>query len=106
MKRGDVFTGVLPGDYGKPRPVVIVQTDLIATVESVLVCPVTSDDLDAPLVRIPIEPSAGVDHHSFIMCDKVMAVRREKCRQRIGALDAATLVVLNRALTFVLGLAE
>jgi mRNA interferase MazF len=58
MKRGDVVTVAVTGDYGKPRPAVVVQTDLLNdTHASVVVCLVTSTLLEAPLLRLTVEPS-------------------------------------------------
>jgi mRNA interferase MazF len=43
LKRGDVVVVALPGDYGKPRPALIIQSDLFnETHASVTVIPVTS----------------------------------------------------------------
>ena len=57
ITRGDVVLVVAPGDYGKPRPAVVVQSDLFnPTHASVVVCPVTSDLIDAPLFGSPSAP--------------------------------------------------
>ena len=107
MKRGDVVLVVVPGDYGKPRPAVVVQTDLVNdTYSSVVVCPVTSHLQDAELFRLTIEPSpdSGLQKTSQIMVDKIVAVRRDKIREGIGSLDEALKIRLNRSLAFWLGL--
>jgi mRNA interferase MazF len=107
MKRGEVVAVAVPGDYGKPRPAVIVQTDLLnATHASVLVCLVTSTLIDAPLFRLTVEASArnGLRQTSQIMADKLVAVRREKIGRRIGSLDDATMLRLTRSLGFVLAI--
>ncbi|MGE4487139.1 MAG: type II toxin-antitoxin system PemK/MazF family toxin, partial [Synergistaceae bacterium] len=72
MKRGDLVTVSLPGDYGKPRPAVIIQSDLLARLDSVLVCPITKTIVDASAVRVTIDPSPmnGLQHLSQIMVDK------------------------------------
>ena len=56
MKRGDLVTVSLPGSYGKPRPALIIQSDLFDEHPSVTVLPITSELRDAPLFRITIEP--------------------------------------------------
>ena len=107
MKRGDVVLVVVPGDYGKPRPAVVVQTDLVNdTHSSVVVCPVTSHLQDAELLRLTIAPSSdsGLQNTSQIMVDKIVAVRRDKIREGIGSLDEALKIRLNRSLAFWLGL--
>ncbi|MGA9534289.1 MAG: type II toxin-antitoxin system PemK/MazF family toxin [Desulfobacterales bacterium] len=107
MKRGDVVLVVVPGDYGKPRPAVVVQTDLVNDIHSsIVVCPVTSRIQDAELFRLTIEPSPsnGLHKTSQIMVDKIVAVRRDKIRDSIGILDEELMIRLNRSLAFWLGL--
>ena len=107
MKRGDVVAVATAGDYGKPRPAVVVQTDLLNdTHASIVVCLVTSTVLDAPLFRLTVEPSRqnGLERQSQIMVDKLVSVRRDKIGRRIGSLDDDTQLRLGRALAFVLGL--
>jgi mRNA interferase MazF len=107
MKRGDVILVVVPGDYGKPRPAVVVQTDLVNdTHSSIVVCPVTSHLQDAELFRLTIEPSAhnGLRKTSQIMVDKIVAVRRDRIRDAIGELDEEMMIRLKRSLAFWLGI--
>jgi mRNA interferase MazF len=107
MRRGDIVTVAFAGDFGKPRPAVIVQSDYLnETHTTILLCPFTSDLIDAPLFRIPIEPSPenGLRSSSQIMVDKAAPMRSEKIGARIGVLDTETLVRLNRSLALVFGL--
>ena len=107
MKRGDVVTVAVTGDYGKPRPAVVVQTDLLNdTHASVVVCLVTSTVLEAPLLRLTVEPSPrnGLHQRSQIMADKLVTVRRDKIGARIGVLEEETMLGLSRALAFVMGI--
>jgi mRNA interferase MazF len=65
LKRGDVVVVALAGDYGKPRPALVVQSDLFnETHASVTVVPVTSTLVDAPIFRLTVEPSPanGLGH--------------------------------------------
>jgi len=108
MKRGDIVIAVARGDYGKPRPCVIVQSDLFnATHASVLVCLLTTELIDAPLFRLTVTPSRsnGLRDISQIMIDKLLALPRERVREHIGTLDDAILLGMNRALALMLGLA-
>lgn len=108
MKRGDVVIVALPGDYGKPRPAVIVQSDVFNdTHSSVVVCPLSSTLVDAPLFRISVQPTEqnGLKTPSQIMADKPMTLRRERLGKRIGAIDDATMLRLNRSLALIVGLA-
>jgi len=108
MKRGDIVTVAIAGDYGKPRPAVVIQSDLFNdTHATILVCPMTSSLVEAPLFRIPVAPSEGngLRRASQIMVDKIVTMRREKVGARIGALDEATLTRLNRSLAVFVGVA-
>ena len=108
MKRGEIWTAAGGKGYtGKPRPVVIVQDDRFAATASVTVCPFTSDPTDAPLIRLPIEPSAsnGLRATSRLMVDKLTTMSREQVRTRLGQLGDDDVLRLNRAILVFLGLA-
>ena len=107
LRRGDLVLVALQGDYGKPRPALVIQSDLFnATHPGVAIVPVTSELRDAPIFRIDLEPSAenGLRKRSQAMLDKPFTVAREKIGERIGRLDAATLLRVNRSLMVWLGL--
>ncbi len=109
MKRGDVVTVAAPGDYGKPRPAIIVQTNALpAEHSSVIVCQMTSEIAEAPDFRITLEPTEknGLQTRSQIMADKPVTIRRERVGRRIGSLDEKDVARLNVALAFVMGLAD
>src|SRR3974377_413642 len=89
MKRGDVVICAAPGDYGKPRPAVVVQSNLFNLIHnSVVVCPITSELIDAPLFRIAIQPTPanGLRKPSQVMVDKLIPMRRDRITKRAGAL--------------------
>ncbi len=101
MNRGDVVVSAAPGDYGKPRPSVVVQSDLFnPTHASVVICPITSHLVEAPLFRPTIHaaPENGLKLESQIMVDKVMALKRERIGKRIGRLSPAETAQVERAL--------
>ena len=109
MRRGDVVSVAAAGDYGKPRPAVIVQTDAFPESHaSVVVCQLTSELADAPDFRITIDPAPenGLRVVSQIMADKPVTIRRRRIGQKIGHLDSRDMARLNAALAFVLGLAD
>jgi mRNA interferase MazF len=107
VKRGEIVTVVLPGAYGKPRPALIVQSDLFNALTSVTVLPVTSELRAAPLLRISIEPSSdnGLRKPSQVMVDKAQTVSRSKIGAAIGRLHEDTLVAVDRAMAVFLGIA-
>ena len=99
MTRGDVVVVSLPGDYGKPRPALVIQSDLFAEHPSVTVLPMTNHLVEAPLLRIGIGPESGLERVSQIQIDKAQTPRRER------RVDKATLAAVNRGLAVFLGLA-
>jgi mRNA interferase MazF len=108
MNRGDVVFAAAPGDYGKPRPALVVQSDLFnETHSSIVICPITSHLIDAPLFRLTLRPTAGngLATDSQVMVDKIMAVRRERIDRTVGRLTAAELTGVDEALQLWLGLA-
>ncbi len=101
MNRGEVVVAVAPGDYGKPRPALIVQSNLFnPTHASVVICPITSYLVDAPLFRLTVQPAPGngLKVESQIMIDKLMAVKRERIGKRIGKLAPTPMAQVDEAL--------
>lgn len=108
MRRGDIVIVSAPGDYGKPRPAVVIQSDRATETESVLICLMTSDVRAVGHFRIPIRPKAGngLREETEIMVDKIMSLRRAKCGRPIGSLDTDEIIALNEALSVMIGLAD
>ena len=107
MTRGDFVTVAVAGDYGKPRPALVIQSDLFDLHPSVTVLPVTSDLREVPLFRIAVEASesTGLERPSQLMVDKILTVPRAKVGRVIGRLPDESMVTVNRALAVFLGLA-
>jgi mRNA interferase MazF len=108
VKRGDLVVVAMPGDYGKPRPALVVQSDLFnETHASITVLPVTSTIVDAPLFRVTVEPSRrnGLRLVSQIMVDKVITVRRQRLGQIIGRFEEDVMLRVSRALALWFGIA-
>ena len=108
MRRGDVWTVAGAKDYaGKARPVVILQDDSFDGTESITICAFTTDDTDAPLFRLPIEPNErnGLRVPCRLMVDKVTTVPKSKVGAHIGRLDDEDVLRLNQAVLVFLGLA-
>jgi mRNA interferase MazF len=109
MQRGDVVIVAAAGDYGKPRPAIIVQTDALPdTHASVVVCQMTSEIVDAADFRVLIEPdsSNGLRTRSQVMADKPVTLRRERIGRSIGRLGDSDMARVDVALAFVMGLAD
>ena len=92
----------------KPRPAVVLQEDFFDGTDSVTVCPMTTTELQAPLLRMPIpkDEISGVDTESFIMIDKITTIRRSSVDQVIGRLDSTQTRELERRVIVFLGLAR
>lgn len=107
MKRGDVVTVALSGDFGKPRPAVVVQSDLFADHPSVTLLPVTSELRELPLFRIPIEANEtnGLARNYEVMVDKIQTVSRAKIGARIGSLPDGEMLAVTRSLAVFIGIA-
>ncbi len=107
MRRGDLVTVALQGDLGKPRPALVIQSDLFDMHPSITVLPVTSELRAAPLFRIAVNPNElnGLSKPSQVMVDKPQSITREKIGAVIGRLDDETMLAVNRALAVFLGFA-
>lgn len=107
MRRGDIVLIALPGAYGKPRPALIIQSDLFEGHPSVTVLPITSERREAPLFRIGLEPTSGngLRLASQIMVDKAHRLPHAKIRATIGRATDADMLRVTRALALFLGFA-
>ena len=108
MRRGEIWTFAGGAAYhGKPRPAVIVQSDVFDATASVTICGFTSDPTDAPLLRVEVDPTPadGLSSPSRLMIDKVSTVPRARAGYRVGALDGADMARLERAMLVFLGMA-
>ena len=100
------MTVALQGDIGKPHPALVVQSDHFTDLPAVTVLPITSALVDAPLLRVDVEPSArnGLVKRSQIMVDKPQTLLRAEVGSVIGHLEPATLLTVNGALALFSGL--
>ncbi|MBX9705588.1 MAG: type II toxin-antitoxin system PemK/MazF family toxin [Gammaproteobacteria bacterium] len=104
--RGKIVSIALQGDYGKPRPALIIQSDLFAEHPSISILPITSELRETPLFRLTIEPSEtnGLLKKSQIMIDKIQTISRDKIGEPFGQLTDSELLEVNRFLALFLGL--
>ncbi len=108
MRRGEIWT-IAGGkdDAGKPRPAVIVQDDRFDATDSITICAFTTDETDAPLFRLPVQPNErnGLRAICRLMVDKMTTVPKTKVGARVGRLDDEDILRLNQAVLVFLGLA-
>ena len=107
MRRGEIVSVVIPGDYGKPRPALVVQAERFSEIPSVSVLPLTSDLRSVPAVRIDVAPDTlnGLRLPSQIMVDKIVTVAKNRIGERIGELSGEGIAAVDRALAAFLGFA-
>ncbi|MNR72841.1 Toxin MazF [compost metagenome] len=106
MRRGDLVTVAVSGDFGKPRPALVIQADLFDETATVTVLLISSALVEVPLIRVRVEPSSlnGLQKTSQIIIDKAMSVKRDKLGLVIGRLEDETLLAVTRLLAVFLGL--
>ncbi len=107
MRRGEIWTAAGgPAYLGKPRPVVVVQDDRFDATDSVTICAFTTDSTEAPLFRLPIDPTLtnGLSEPCSLMVDKITTVRRANLGRIVGQLSREDQVRLDRAVAVFLGL--
>jgi mRNA interferase MazF len=108
MKRGDLITIAMSGDYGKPRPALVVQDDAFAELPSVTVLQLTSDVHEEHLIRITVQPDRhnNLNKPSQVMVDRAMTVPRTRAGQVFGCVDGETMAAVDVALLRFFGLSE
>lgn len=99
MKRGDLVSVVLAGDFGKPRPALVIQSDRFEGTGTVTLLLISSELVEASSIRLTIEPSSenGLHKTSQVMIDKAVSVKREKLGPVFGRLNDETMLQVTRA---------
>jgi len=107
MKRGDLVTVALSGDFGKPRPALIIQSDSFDATDTVTLVLISGTLIDAPLLRLTVrpDPENGLQKPSQIMIDKAMTVRRDRIGKRFGRLSEDEMLSVTRSIALFLGIA-
>jgi mRNA interferase MazF len=107
LKRGDIITVAPPGEFGKPRPALVIQSDLALPATTITFLPITSDLRRVPLIRVPISPSGqnGLLKPSEVMVDMIQTSSSNRIGKVVGHLDKHTMQEVEQALMIHLGLA-
>ena len=107
MKRGDLVPVAMSGDFGKPRPALVIQSNRFEDTGTVTVLLVSGTLVDAPLIRLTVQPTPenGLRQASQVMVDKAMSVKRGKLGPPFGRLDDETMLSVTRSLAVFLGMA-
>ncbi len=106
MIRGDIVLVVLTGEFGKPRPALVIQADTTLPSEYITHIPITGTLKRVPEVRIPIHPTKqnGLLKPSEVMVDLVQTASLSKFRGVIGRIEADILTLVEKSLSLHLGL--
>jgi mRNA interferase MazF len=106
MGRGEIWSAAGGGDYTtKPRPVLILQDDRFDALESVTICSFTTDESDAPIARVLVQPDEvnGLQTASRVMVDKITTLRKTRLGSQIGRLQEDDMARVNQAVLVFLG---
>ncbi len=108
MRRGELVTVALSGDYGQPRPALVIQSNLFSDHPSVTLLPLTSDLRETPIFRVRILPDSanGLRAPSDVMIDKLHTVARDKIHEKFGLLGDEQIIEVERAVSVWLGIAD
>ena len=106
MRRGDLVTVAMSGDFGKPRPALVIQSDQFGAHPTVTMLLLSGTLVEATLIRLTVAPTAenGLRRSSQIMIDKAVTAKRHKIGAPFGRVDEETLVAVDRSLVLFLGL--
>jgi mRNA interferase MazF len=107
VKRGDLVTVAMQGDFGKPRPALVIQSHRFEAVGTVTVLLLSGTLVEAPLIRLTLHPTPenGLLKPSQIMIDKPMSIRRDRLGVPFGRLGDDAMLAVARSLAVVLGIA-
>jgi mRNA interferase MazF len=108
MNRGDFVTIAMQGDFGKPRPALVIQSDAFNEHATVTVLLMSGTLVDAPLLRVTVQPgeATGLQKPSQVMIDKAMTVKRDKLGEAFGSASDAAMLEVGRCLAVFLGIAR
>lgn len=108
MKRGDFVAIAVPGDFGEPRPALVIQSDKFDAHATVTVLLVSTTLVKAPLFRVAVHPSQtnGLRKTSQLMVDKIVTVKRDKLGVVFGCAGDDVMLEVTRSLAVFLGVAN
>ena len=108
--RGDVWTINLVPTMGRAqagvRPALVVSVDKFnhGPAGLVIVLPITSKNKNQP-IHVPVKPpEGGLSTISFIKCDDIRSVSKQRLKQFRGTVSAQTMVEVERRIRILLNL--
>jgi mRNA interferase MazF len=108
MTRGALVTVALSGDFGKPRPALVIQSDIFNQTATLTMLMLTTSIADIPLLRVIVEPNEanGLRARSQIQIDKMVTTWRSKVGNSFGRVGPEVLAEVERRLAVFLGLSK
>ena len=82
------------------RPCLVISDDIYNSgpAEKHIVVPVTSQNKRIPYHIEIAPPEGGLQMRSFLMCDDVRSVSRERFQERFGEVSSRTMQAVNKSL--------
>lgn len=108
MKRGDLLPIAMQGDFGKPRPALVIQSNRFDAHATVTVLLVSTTLVNAPLFRVAVRPDEtnNLRKPSQVMVDKIMTVKRDRLGVVFGSAGDDVMLEVTRSLAVFLGIAN
>ncbi|MDR0990528.1 MAG: type II toxin-antitoxin system PemK/MazF family toxin [Propionibacteriaceae bacterium] len=106
IARGDIVTAAAAPYSAKPRPVLVIQNSAVATGESVVIIPFTSQANPAVETRVEVQPTTanGLNRQCWLEVDKVSAIRSSSIGESVGVIEPQLLTEVEVQLALLLGL--
>lgn len=105
-KRGELWTvaGGAGNITSKPRPALILTSDIFAELDYVTILLITTDPTEGfTRIPLPVTRQTGLEEPSMIQADKVVTVHRRHLRQRCGYVSPTVLAKVREAVSAYLG---
>jgi mRNA interferase MazF len=113
IKRGDIFyadlSPVVGSEQGGIRPVLIVQNDIGNKYSPTVIAAAITSQINKAKLPTHIEINAleyGLMKDSVILLEQIRTIDKQRLREKIGHLDAATMAKVNEALGVSFGLMD
>ncbi|MBO5852192.1 MAG: type II toxin-antitoxin system PemK/MazF family toxin [Clostridia bacterium] len=111
VKRGDIYyadlSPVIGSEQGGVRPVLIIQNDIGNKYSPTVIAAAITSQKDKTKLPTHIQVNAsgcGLSKDSIVLLEQVRTIDKKRLKERMGALDTASMDMVNKALTVSFGL--
>ena len=101
IERGMIVVGASNGDGArKPRPFLVVQSDVFSDHATISLCPLTLSISGTNLFRVTLDaaPGSGLERDCEIQVDKLETLDRDEIVKIIGTIPITTMTRVDDAL--------